>query len=52
MKLYLLHMNEGLPPAVRNDWENLVGADRLERVRACRYREDAERSLCGEVLAR
>ena len=52
VKLYLLHMNEGLPPAVRNDWENLVGADRLERVRACRYREDAERSLCGEVLAR
>ena len=52
VKLYILHMHEGLPPAVRNDWENLVGADRLERVRACRHREDAERSLCGEVLAR
>ncbi len=52
MKLYILHMGESLPPTIRAEWESLVDASRLRRVRACKHAANAEQSLCGEILAR
>ncbi len=52
MDIYLLHMGEALPADIRAAWEQLLGASRRERLRSFVHPVSAERSLCGEVLAR